>query len=99
MKIIATLFTLLVLISCSYTDNGVNERDQLNLRIARLEQRIDSLINSRYINSTGSNNTGIYNQSPEKVVRQTDRCQAITKKGTQCRRTTNGGDYCWQHGG
>lgn len=28
------------------------------------------------------------------------RCQAITKKGTQCKRTAKAGSkYCWQHGG
>ena len=29
----------------------------------------------------------------------TGRCQAITKKGTQCSRNTKPGSiYCWQHG-
>lgn len=28
------------------------------------------------------------------------RCQATTKKGTQCKRSASAGsDYCWQHGG
>jgi hypothetical protein len=28
------------------------------------------------------------------------RCQATTKKGTQCKRTAKAGSsYCWQHGG
>jgi methylphosphotriester-DNA--protein-cysteine methyltransferase len=28
------------------------------------------------------------------------RCQATTKKGTQCKRNAKAGtDYCWQHGG
>lgn len=27
------------------------------------------------------------------------RCQAITQKGTQCKRTARSGGYCWQHGG
>lgn len=28
------------------------------------------------------------------------RCQATTKKGTQCKRNAaEGSDYCWQHGG
>jgi hypothetical protein len=31
---------------------------------------------------------------------QTSRCQATTKKGTQCLRTAKAGSkYCWQHGG
>jgi Family of unknown function (DUF5763) len=38
---------------------------------------------------TSSNNTVLYSV----------RCQAITKKGTQCKRTARSGGYCWQHGG
>lgn len=31
---------------------------------------------------------------------QSTRCQAITKKGTQCsRKAKPGSSYCWQHGG
>jgi len=26
-------------------------------------------------------------------------CQALTKKGTQCKRNARSGGYCWQHGG
>lgn len=42
------------------------------------------------------------NKSKSTVVKGTHsvRCQAITKKGTQCKRTASpGSKYCWQHGG
>lgn len=28
-----------------------------------------------------------------------NRCQATTKKGSQCKRNARSGGYCWQHGG
>lgn len=34
-----------------------------------------------------------------KSVSYSGRCQATTKKGSQCKRTANSGSYCWQHGG
>lgn len=42
------------------------------------------------------------NKSKSTIVKDTysGRCQAITKKGTQCKRTaSHGSKYCWQHGG
>lgn len=37
---------------------------------------------------------------PPKPAEQSVRCQAITKKGTQCSRNAKPGSrYCWQHGG
>ena len=39
-----------------------------------------------------------YSQKPSKTY--SGRCQAITKKGTQCKRNASEGSiYCWQHGG
>ncbi|SRR6266542_2755019 len=40
--------------------------------------------------------------APESSARQqySSRCQATTKKGTQCKRNAKpGSNYCWQHGG
>ncbi len=38
-------------------------------------------------------------QSPSRAA-ESARCQAITKKGTQCLRNAKPGSrYCWQHGG
>ncbi len=36
---------------------------------------------------------------PKKYASPNGRCNAITKKGTQCSRTAKSGGYCWQHGG
>lgn len=43
-----------------------------------------------------SNSNRLYTPAPQ----YTGRCQAITKKGTQCKRSAKpGSSYCWQHGG
>lgn len=73
--------------------------DQLKQRITRLEQKMDSLINGGNINLIGSNNNNSNNVISPGTVRQVSRCQAITKKGTQCKRTAKNNGYCWQHGG
>ncbi|WP_462278664.1 DUF5763 domain-containing protein [Ferruginibacter sp.] len=31
--------------------------------------------------------------------RSSKQCQATTKKGTRCSRSSRSGGYCWQHGG
>jgi len=80
---IFTICILLLFGSCFNTDSSTNETKLMNKRITRLEQRIDSLIGHGNTNSTESNN----------------RCQAITKKGTQCKRKARNKGYCWQHGG
>lgn len=99
MRIIFTICALFLLASCFNTDSGVSERNQLNLRIIRLEQRIDSLINSQNTKHIISNDGNSNNLVPYGTVKQFNRCQAITKKGTQCKRRSGNGGYCWQHGG
>ena len=37
------------------------------------------------------------NVNPIKTTKQISRCQAITKKGTQCKRAAKSNGYCWQH--
>jgi len=38
--------------------------------------------------------------APRAKAVESDRCQATTKKGTQCSRKAKAGSrYCWQHGG
>ena len=37
------------------------------------------------------------NVIPVKPIKQISRCQAITKKGTQCKRAAKSNGYCWQH--
>jgi hypothetical protein len=39
-------------------------------------------------------------RSPTTATARSGRCQAVTKKGTQCSRNASAGSrYCWQHGG
>jgi endonuclease YncB( thermonuclease family) len=42
----------------------------------------------------GKNQIKTETKEPEKT---SGRCQAITKKGTQCKRNATKGNYCWQH--
>ncbi|HEX7903852.1 MAG TPA: DUF5763 domain-containing protein [Chitinophagaceae bacterium] len=96
MRKIFTICILLLLVSCFNT--GTQKTELLNQRITRLEQRIDSLINGGNINLIGSDNNSSNNSVSTGTVRQTNRCQAITKKGTQCKRAAEDNGYCWQHG-
>lgn len=47
----------------------------------------------RKINSFSGNGT-----TKTKTANYTGRCKAITKKGSQCKRSGSGEGYCWQHG-
>lgn len=88
---------LVLLASCFNAGNCKIE--ELNQRIKTLEQRIDSLSSAGNAFSIGIHNTNRHNAVSFGAVRQSDRCQAITKKGTQCKRNAKKGSYCWQHGG
>lgn len=88
MKILSALFLSLLLCSCDTTDSGTNE---LNQRVTRLEQRMDSLTNTKHENAGG--------YIKQRATSRNDRCQGITKKGTQCKRKAKMNGYCWQHGG
>lgn len=70
------------------------ENDREDLRVTRLEQKVDSLISIRNIDSIGSGRPAPYG-----VHRQANTCKAITKKGKQCSRKSRSDGYCWQHGG
>lgn len=92
-------FCLLLLASC-FNDNSSNPKtEQLNQRITRLEQRIDSLLSGGNTHPAGLNNTDRSNAVSYGTDRESGRCQAITKKGTQCKRKAKNKSYCWQHGG
>jgi hypothetical protein len=59
--------------------------------------RVGSLIrNSNKIKLTNINNSDSTSYS---IRRQSVFCQAITKKGTRCKRKAKSNGYCWQHGG
>lgn len=59
----------------------------------------ESKSNSIYNNSSKSNSYSAPKTSKTQKV-YSGRCQATTKKGTQCKRSAKAGSsYCWQHGG
>jgi len=99
MKIIFSCLGLLLFSSCFDARNNNSEIDRLNQRITVLEQRIDSLISDRNANPIGLNNITSSNKTSYSTPRGTGRCQAMTKKGTQCKRKGKNNGYCWQHGG
>lgn len=82
---------ILLITSCSGLTGNNQETDQLDKRITLLEQRIDSLLRTRKIDSAAKNFSG--------NVLQVARCLALTKKGTQCKRKARNNGFCWQHGG
>lgn len=63
----------------------------------------DIPISSQETKITPAASTPIYDPPPAPRINYKEssysgRCQAITKKGTQCKRTATSGSYCWQHG-
>jgi len=88
MKVLSVILLCIICCSCSDTDSKTNE---LNQRVTRLEQRMDSLTNTKNENAGGYMN--------QRATSQNDRCQGITKKGAQCKRKAKTNGYCWQHGG
>jgi hypothetical protein len=85
------------LISCFTNESDVDERLRLEQRITQLERRMDSILGNRLSNPAFS--SAISPSGPVQRESFSSRCQAITKKGSQCKRTAKNGGYCWQHGG
>ncbi|HEX7845909.1 MAG TPA: hypothetical protein VF476_08935 [Chitinophagaceae bacterium] len=97
MKSICTIGLVLLFSSCFNDKSSTTETEQLKQRIIRLEERIDSLTNvgnSRLIESQERNSDSFV---PYGTVQKFSRCQAITRKGAQCKRAAKGNGYCWQH--
>lgn len=73
--------------------------------IAELSSKLNgSFLKSEETNNNSNvseQNTATRDQSNKKTVQPSatvNRCQAITQKGTQCKRTAQAGSkYCWQH--
>lgn len=100
MKILFTICCSLLLFSC---DNRDKQIEELKQRISRLERIVDSFSIGGHVNSTITTNK-IKNTSSAKprsysTPVSSGRCQAITKKGSQCKRKAGSNGYCWQHGG
>lgn len=92
---------LCILISVSSCVNAGNDKiEKLREQVTSIEKRLDSLRNPGTTQRYGIYNTDNVNDpgsgSPH-LMDKANRCQAITRKGTQCKRTANYGSYCWQH--
>jgi outer membrane murein-binding lipoprotein Lpp len=87
MKVLAAILLCIICSSCTDTDSKTNE---LNQRVTHLEQRVDSLTNTKTEISGDYTNKGTNNEN--------GRCKGITKKGAQCKRKAKNNGYCWQHG-
>lgn len=111
--IIWAVCLLLTLTGCQskVKDSNMEYRvSNLEIRVSELEEKLKLLNTTPYKtprttqrnpttsiptykyqeNSTRSSGTSSYSSG---------RCQATTKKGTQCKRSSRSGGYCWQHGG
>ena len=99
MKTILMIGLSFSLASCFNKNGDTQKVDSLNQRITQLEQKIDSLLGIRNGASVGLNNTDSPGTTSYKSTRGDSRCQATTKKGTQCKRKAKTNSYCWQHGG
>lgn len=100
------LFIFFILFTTSCHPNTA-EIDELNWRIVKLENRIDSVVliltTSVHPQSTPKINqkkTTLYKSSKaKKQSGYSSQCMATTRKGYRCSRKVRSGVYCWQHGG
>jgi len=70
-------------------------------KVCKPPTAIKSSSSENQSSTSSSNTTEVKKQSSEpKSYSTSGRCQATTKKGTQCKRkAAAGSNYCWQHGG
>ncbi len=99
MKIIAALFVLLVVLTSRNSNS--NQVNDLKIKVARLDNKVDSLIYilTRY-SGVGPNTdtTGSALKRKNRFV-SSAQCKAITRKGVQCSKKVRSNGYCRQHGG
>jgi len=91
MRNILLIILVSLLYSCNNSNGKSEELKQLDDKINHLEQRVDSLTNTKTAISGDKTNTG--------TITENGRCKGITKKGAQCKRKAKSNGYCWQHGG
>jgi len=99
MRMIYVVCLSLLLSSCFNNNSEKEEIDRLNQRITLLEQKIDALTNGSNSNPIRLNSMSNPSSDSYSTPRQSGSCQAITKKGTPCKRKAKYNGYCWQHGG
>lgn len=91
------------------SDNHAAYNENVDSMISRFVQsrRASNSTNKsvKGLNKAGTNKSSHYKNNTQQAssksnIRQTSggRCQAITKKGTRCKRNADpGSNYCWQH--
>ena len=112
MTFVTAVAGLTILQACGQSQPPMEERiQQLESRVKFLESVLakyeGSELSSPTISSgvrqgimTGSPPQGAENANRDNSTKQSyaGRCQATTKKGSQCKRTASAGsNYCWQH--
>lgn len=86
-----------------YPQNDKTERlekeiAELKLEVKELKERLDKIILT--MENDNKQKVTLSKTVPKDKSSITSRCQAKTKKGTQCSRNAKPGSiYCWQHGG
>jgi hypothetical protein len=101
------LFILFLLFATTTCNPNTEEIDELNWRIVKLENRIDSLTlalttpqRPQSKPNSIQEKTTIYKSSDTKQQSwYSSQCMATTRKGYRCSRKARSGGYCWQHGG
>lgn len=96
MKKIITICMSFVIFSCG---NRREEIEELNQRLSRLEKIVASIVNASTVDPDTMKKTNNTRTGPYRSAISNSRCQAITKKGSQCKRKAKNNGYCWQHGG
>lgn len=90
MRNILLIILVSLLYSCHDLDTDAHGLKQLNERITRIEEKLDSLTHVTNTSHGDIDNRG--------TIGQINHCAAITKKGSQCKRKAKNNGYCWQHG-
>lgn len=71
--------------------NNVTALEKINADLSQMNFNATNINSDEQTNSTSTKKENSVNLNP-------NQCKAITKAGTQCKRTTKeGSDYCWQH--
>lgn len=85
----------------SQNERIIEKIDSLDTRISKLEDNLSIVNRKLKVKKFKYSETSPTSQTLEQSITNTSysgRCQAITKKGTQCSRKAQAGrDYCWQH--
>lgn len=103
MKKIILMVLFLAIPFLSYSQNDKTERlekeiAELKLEVKELKEKLEKIILT--MESNNKQNVTSSNPISKDKSTITGRCQAKTKKGTQCSRNAKPGSiYCWQHGG